>query len=218
MKNILGIDITRPTQQLIILRGIPGAGKSTKAKELVNNGIIHSTDSVIESMYNYDEFFSEMKATNNFSKLHQVHMINLVDAFISMKKGVSPVIIDNTNIKACDSKAYVIKALELGFDENNISIVDIGTNGLTAQQLSERNTHNVPLDKIESMIMSYNATGELTINKILDSKDFYTMSNKTKMCATVILINNEGYILGVSRKDNHDDINLPGGKSSIKFG
>ena len=37
-----------------------------------------------------------------------------------------------------------------------------------------------------------------------------------KICATVILINDEGYVLGVSRKDNHDDMNLPGGKSEIE--
>jgi hypothetical protein len=31
------------------MRGIPGSGKSTKAKSLVGEGIIHSTDDVITS-------------------------------------------------------------------------------------------------------------------------------------------------------------------------
>jgi len=41
MKNVLGVEITSPNQKLIIMRGIPGAGKSTKANSIVGEGIIH---------------------------------------------------------------------------------------------------------------------------------------------------------------------------------
>lgn len=33
-----------------------------------------------------------------------------------------------------------------------------------------------------------------------------------KKTAQIVLINDEGLVLGVSRKDNHDDFGLPGGK------
>ena len=45
--NALGKPVTRPNQILIVMRGIPGAGKSTKAKSLVGGGIIHSTDDLL---------------------------------------------------------------------------------------------------------------------------------------------------------------------------
>ena len=58
--NIKGVLITRPNQELVIMRGIPGSGKSTMAKSLVREGKIHSTDDVIESQGDYDKFFADM--------------------------------------------------------------------------------------------------------------------------------------------------------------
>jgi predicted kinase len=176
-KNILGISVTRPNQELIVMRGIPGAGKSTKAKSLVGQGKIHSTDDVIEAGGDYREFFAKMIASGDFSPLSKVHSQNLKDAIESMKAGVTPVIIDNTNIKHNEPKAYVKVALELGFADNNIKFVDIGTAGLEATQLAARNTHGVPLEKIEAMIASHTAQGPLTLKSVLDSKDMYKSSN-----------------------------------------
>ena len=58
--NSLGVAITRPNQELIIMRGIPGAGKSTKAKSLVREGVIHSTDDLIDATGDYRAFFAKM--------------------------------------------------------------------------------------------------------------------------------------------------------------
>jgi len=175
--NALGIKVTRPNQILVIMRGISGGGKSTKAKSLVGEGIIHSTDALIEATGDYNGFFSEMKKTGNFANLSRMHSKNLSNAKKSMEEGVSPVVIDNTNLKANESKAYVKHALELGFADENIQIVDIGTGGLTAEGLMARNQHGVPLDKIEQMIKSHASTGPLTLKKILESKDMYPDSD-----------------------------------------
>lgn len=176
-KNILGVAISRPNQELIIMRGIPGAGKSTKAKSLVGQGKIHSTDDLIEKSGDYREFFAKMIASGDFSSLGKMHSQNLKDAIESMKAGITPVIVDNTNIKQNEPKAYVKAALEMGFADNNIKFVDVGTAGLEAAQLAARNTHGVPLEKIEAMIASHTAQGPLTLKSILDSKDMYKQSN-----------------------------------------
>jgi len=180
--NIKGVLITRPTQELVIMRGIPGSGKSTMAKSLVREGRIHSTDDVIELQGDYDKFFATMKESKDFSPLARAHSTNYKNIVKSISEGVSPVIVDNTNIKANEAKQIVVKALEMGLDENNISIVDMGTNGLTAEVLADRNTHGVPLDKIKSMIESYKSVGNLTIKKILDSKDMYPQSDVLYSC------------------------------------
>jgi hypothetical protein len=141
---------------------------------LVGQGVIHSTDDVISSSGDYREFFAKMIANKDFSQLSKVHAQNLNDAIKSMKNGITPVIIDNTNIKANEPKAYVIAALKLGYDDNNIKFVDIGTAGVEAKKLAIRNTHGVPLEKIEAMIDSHTAQGPLTLQKVLDSKDMYS--------------------------------------------
>lgn len=154
-----------------------GSGKSTKAKELAGQGKIHSTDDVIEAGDDYNEFFAKMIASKDFSPLSRVHSTNLKNAVSSMKSGVTPVIIDNTNIKQNESKAYIVAALELGYSDNNIKFVDIGTAGLEAAELAKRNTHGVPLEKIEMMIASHTAQGPLTLKSVLESKDMYKESN-----------------------------------------
>ena len=176
-KNVLGVVVTRPDQELIVMRGVPGAGKSTKAKSLVGNGSIHSTDDLIEKAGDYNEFFASMVASKNFAPLSRMHSQNLKDAIASMKNGITPVIIDNTNIKQNDSKEYVLAALNLGFADNNIKFVDIGTAGLEAQQLADRNTHGVPLAAIEKIIASHTGQGPLTLKSVLASKDMYKSSD-----------------------------------------
>lgn len=169
--NSLGVQVTKESQILIIMRGIPGAGKSTKAKSLVGEGIIHSTDEVIEAKGDYREFFAKMAESKNYFPLMLAHGTNFKNAAKSMAEGKSPVIIDNTNIKANEAKKYVIVALEMGYSDDNIQIVDIGTSGLDAKTLFERNSHGVPFDKIESMIASHKGQGELSLKKILEAKD-----------------------------------------------
>lgn len=177
LTNSLGINITRPDQKLILMRGIPGSGKSTKAKELVGEGSIHSTDDVISSKGNYQEFFNKMKASGNFSMLSSVHAENLKNAVKDMEMGVTPVVIDNTNIRPFESKPYIENALKLGYDDNNIVIVDIGTGGMLAEELAKRNTHGVPLDKIKSMIDSHKSFGDLTVKKIMESENPQKLDN-----------------------------------------
>jgi predicted kinase len=183
IKNSLGIIVTKPDQELIIMRGIPGGGKSTKAKQLVGNGVIHSTDDLIEANGDYNEFFANMVANNDFSALEQMHKSNFNNAVTSMKSGISPVIIDNTNIRANEPKNYVEAALNLGYDDNNIKFVEIGTGGLSAEELAQRNTHGVPLDKIKSMIQAYESAGPMTLQKVLDAKPMY----QQKMFASLVL-------------------------------
>jgi hypothetical protein len=55
-----------------------------------------------------------MIASEDFRGLNRAHSTNLKNAIESMINDVSPIIIDNTNIKN-ESKAYVVKALELGY-------------------------------------------------------------------------------------------------------
>lgn len=176
-KNSLGVPVTRPDKELFVMRGISGSGKSTKAKSLVGEGVIHSTDTLIESTTDYNAFFAKMRANNSWVELSRMHSKNLTNAKKSMDEGISPVVIDNINLKANEAKAYVEHALKLGYADENIKIIDVGTGGLTAEALAARNQHGVPLEKIEQMVKTHKSVGPLTLKKILESRDMYPDSN-----------------------------------------
>lgn len=118
-----------------------------------------------------------MIESEDFAPLSRAHSTNLKNAIKSMTEGVSPVIIDNTHIKANEAKAYVMAALKMGYADENIRIVDVGTGGLDAKALAERNTHGVPLEKIKSLIESHKGVGSLTVKRIKESKDMYPQSD-----------------------------------------
>jgi predicted kinase len=185
--NSLGVAISKPDQKLIIMRGVSGGGKSTKAKSLVGEGRIHSTDDVIASKGDYKEFFAKMAESKNYIGLMIAHASNLRNAKLSMAEGISPVIIDNTNLKASEPKKYVVEALKMGYADANITIVDVGTGGLDAKALYERNSHGVPLVKIEAMMKAHKSVGTLTLKKILEAKDM-EKPKKVKVLYSAIVL------------------------------
>ena len=184
-KNYLGFEITKPSNVLYIMTGIPGAGKSTKSKELVGNGKIFSTDDRIENAGDYKDFFDIMKKNKNFSALSKMHELNYNLASKAMIKGVNPIIIDNTNLSPSEPKKYVEKALSLGYADSNIKFIDVGTGGASAEELADRNTHGVPLESIKSMIQKYNSHKPLTLEKVLNAKPMG--GKKSKMFASLVL-------------------------------
>jgi len=200
IQNSLGVTVSKPDQELIVMRGIPGSGKSTKAKELAGSkGVIHSTDDVIEAQGDYNEFFANMIANKDFSPLSKVHSINIKNLINSLKAGISPVILDNTNIKQNEPKEVVKAALEMGLDDKNIKFVDIGTGGLSAKELAGRNTHGVPLDKIEAMIASHSSQGPLSIASVLGSKDMYS---KSDVLYSAVVLNKESRDILLSKLED----------------
>ena len=146
---------------------VTGGGKSTRAKELVGEGVIHSTDTLIEATGDYKGHFDRMIAADNWSAHSKMHNLNLKNSITSMKEGVSPVIIDNTCLRVSELSGYVKAALEMGFADSNIVIEDVGTGGVTAEVLAERNTHGVPLDKIKKMIQTKKSVGVITLEMVI---------------------------------------------------
>lgn len=170
MKNILGIQVTKPNHELIILRGLQGVGKSTKAKQLVGSGVIFNLDEYIEKEYDYNEFFEKI-LVDDWLALEKIYKKMFNEFKIHVEKGINPIILDKTNIRPEESKSFVIHVLENGYLDENIKIIELGTGGLTAKELVERNVHNVPLDVIKSRIDSHRYFSPMTLDKIINSKD-----------------------------------------------
>ena len=74
---------------------------------MVGEGVIHSTDTLIEAEFDYGVFFKGMIASKDFSQLGEMHAKNFGNTQRSLVDGVSPVIVDNTHIKPSEAKQYV---------------------------------------------------------------------------------------------------------------
>lgn len=106
-------------KQVLILRGLPGAGKSYYIQQCLSglskaNYRIHSTDSFfIESgKYQFDE-----------NKLDEYHKQNLLAFERSLVEQLPLVICDNTNVKLWQIKPYTEAALKMGY---LVSVKSIG--------------------------------------------------------------------------------------------
>lgn len=130
--------------ELILLRGVPGSGKSTLGRELLStgpNGVILSTD---------DYFFQDNRYVFDSALLGDAHDWNQKRAEQAMLEGRSPVIIDNTNVKAWEMKPYVGMALKNGY---RVDFFEPDTHWkYDPAQLEKRNKHGVPRESIAKML------------------------------------------------------------------
>lgn len=99
---------------MILMRGVSGSGKSTIAKQL--GGVIFSTDDffVQNGKYNFDK-----------SKIIEAHLSNQAKTEDAMRRGISPIIIDNTNTARWQMKPYVSLADKYGYQ---VEIKEMGVN------------------------------------------------------------------------------------------
>lgn len=138
------------------MRGLSGSGKSTKAKELVEDGEIFSTD---------DLFMENGKYIFRPGKLGINHKINQERAIEAMKNGVSPIVIDNTHTMSWEAKSYVKAGVDNGYE---IRFVEPDTEWkFNIDELASRNTHGVPKETIEKMLARWEP--EITVESCLNA-------------------------------------------------
>ncbi|XP_074391416.1 uncharacterized protein LOC102066063 isoform X2 [Zonotrichia albicollis] len=132
---------------LLILRGLPGSGKSTLSRVLLGgncDGVVLSTDDYFRQQYGY---------TYNAAQLGDAHEWNRRRAKQAMEQGKSPVIIDNTNTQAWEMKPYVEVALEKGY---RVEFHEPDTWWkFDPDELEKRNKHGVTREKIAQMLERY---------------------------------------------------------------
>ncbi|KAM4702490.1 NEDD4-binding protein 2-like 2 [Discoglossus pictus] len=146
-------------KKLVLLRGLPGSGKTTLARNILEqcrNGIVFSTD---------DYFCQKEGYTYDVKLLGDAHIWNQNRARRAMDDGKCPVIIDNTNTQSWEMKPYVQMAMERGY------IVDFLEPDtwwkLDPLELEKRNKHGVPREKISQMLERYEY--DMTIPVVMNS-------------------------------------------------
>jgi predicted kinase len=125
---------------MIILRGAPGSGKTTLAKQLVNG-----TSSVICSA---DDFFTDEQGAYHFdSRLgNEAHADCYRSAVDACQQATPLVVIDNTNITVRDISPYHALGTAYGYD------VEIITLECPADLCASRTPHCVSQKKCEFLV------------------------------------------------------------------
>ncbi|KFV04820.1 NEDD4-binding protein 2, partial [Tauraco erythrolophus] len=146
-------------QVLVLLRGVPGSGKSYLARALLEDnpgGIILSTDDYFykHGQYHYDP-----------DCLGEAHDWNRKRAKEAFEVRISPIIIDNTNIQAWEMKPYVTLAQQFNY---KVMFREPDTWWkFKPKELERRNVHGVSKEKIKRMLERYEHC--LTVGSILNS-------------------------------------------------
>jgi predicted kinase len=146
-------------KRMIIMRGLPGSGKSTTARKAARGAKILSTDDFFMrgGKYNFDP-----------SKIVKAHQWNQKRAEKALAKGVPSVVIDNTNVQLWEMKAYVEMAQKYGYDVEFKAAKSSWA--WDVEELAKRNTHGVPLEAIKRMKSGFQSIGTATVDKVLAAR------------------------------------------------
>nr|XP_014434569.1 NEDD4-binding protein 2-like 2 isoform X4 [Pelodiscus sinensis] len=151
--------LCRSQKLLLILRGLPGSGKTTLSRILLgqnHDGVVFSTD---------DYFRQQDGYTYNVAQLGDAHDWNQKRAKQAMDQGRTPVIIDNTNTQAWEMKPYVEMALGKGY---RVEFHEPDTWWkFDPAELEKRNKHGVPREKIAQMLERYEY--QMSISVVMNS-------------------------------------------------
>jgi predicted kinase len=128
-------------KKCIIMRGLPGSGKTLHVRQNCRNATIFSTDDyfIVDGAYRFDQ-----------TKLAEYHNKNL-RRFIGYldQNDYGSVVIDNTNVRLFELAPYYRIAEVFGWD---VEIVWIQAD---IEKCVARNTHGVPEATIRTMANSF---------------------------------------------------------------
>jgi predicted kinase len=136
----------------IILRGLPGSGKSYWAEQyMASQGLAHAVRTKQYGYFSTDSFFiCDGQYHFEPKKLSQYHQLNLTGFIQALAQREPLVICDNTNIAHWEYCAYQAAAKGLGYQ---VKVVTVG-DPLSEQHqkmCAKRNRHKVPLAHIKKM-------------------------------------------------------------------
>ena len=145
---------TAPKPRAVVLRGIPGAGKSAVATGLAQMAGIPRSQCVFSTDQLFDECNAGVFEPQLLGRLHQLNLTRFIDA---AARGTPLLVCDNTNIEPWQYSAYVAAARALGYAVE-IRLVGRPWDPAEVEQCAMRNVHGVPADMVRTMATRLAAT------------------------------------------------------------
>ena len=148
------------TKELIIMRGLSGSGKSTLSKQLAGeSGYIFSAD----------DYFMDEQGNYNWvgNKVPTAHKWNHSRMKEAIDQGLSPIIMDNTNITMWDMKQAKELVQHAKANGYNVRIEQTNTPwAFDAKELAKKNTHG--LDERRMQKQADRWVPDITVDDILN--------------------------------------------------
>jgi predicted kinase len=139
-------------KKLIIMRGLPGSGKSHYIKKFFRGRMTGSLDSTHPIICSADHFFMVGdKYHFDVKYLGQAHAECQVKCLNLMKVSHPHIIIDNTNSQEWEFITYLAMARALNYEVEVIRVGDRVDDNKSVSKYAERNTHGVPEETIRDM-------------------------------------------------------------------
>jgi len=149
---------------LVLMRGVPGAGKTYLAQVLV--GMVTS-NAQVQHIFSADDYFIMLgRGVYSYdpNQVSQAHNWNQKRVSEALRRATNPVIVDNTHTQAWEMRPYVTMGVQQGY---MIEVVEPVTPWrMKEAELAKRNVHNVPREKIRQMLDRYEPgwTGDKLLN------------------------------------------------------
>lgn len=124
---------------MIIMRGISGSGKSTKAQELGKTGVVLGSDDFWGPNYEFDR-----------TRIGEAHIWNQQRTKKALELDITPIVVDNTNISMYEFRPYLEMAIEHGYDVEYAEPDTLWK--FNVDELVERNQHGTPREVIQDML------------------------------------------------------------------
>uniref|UniRef100_A0A182QDH2 Smr domain-containing protein n=1 Tax=Anopheles farauti TaxID=69004 RepID=A0A182QDH2_9DIPT len=136
---------------MVLMRGVPGSGKSYLARTLVDRT---SGGDYRNHIFSTDDYFM-VNGVYKFQPdaLDAAHRFNQQNVQSKARDGWSPIVVDNTHVQLWEMFAYVHIAADHGY---YLEVLEPTTHWKThSRSLAIRNTHGVPEPKIKSMLQKF---------------------------------------------------------------
>ncbi|XP_046984965.1 uncharacterized protein LOC124555179 isoform X1 [Schistocerca americana] len=135
---------------MILMRGLPGSGKSTLARHLVRSTMGEEPHRFIHSTDNFFTVCGKGRYKFNPKFLHEAHTWNVKRVLADAVKGITPIIVDNTNLEASEMRPYATIAVRHGY---RIEFLEPNTYWrYFVAECARRNTHGVPIQRVADMM------------------------------------------------------------------
>lgn len=134
--------------KMIVMRGVSGSGKSTRAKELVQE-FLDTNPNEQAIICSADQFFVNRESGQyefDSKKLPAAHSYCRTRAETAMELGVGLVVIDNTNTRKWEYEGYVKLASDFGYEAEVEMVGQLDESNLKVY--ANRNKHGVDLEVV----------------------------------------------------------------------